>query len=886
MFFRRLLRQLPTSVGVLFLLYLTNGAVAQRLSDVALPEHYSLKLTPNLQAATFSGEEEIDLTLGEPVRAITLNALDLQFRSVTAAIAGRTLTAETTLDPQNQQATFHFPAELPAGPVTLKIDYDGILNSKLRGFYLSKTPRRNYAVTQFESTDARRAFPSFDEPAMKATFDVSLVVAQGDSAISNTNIVSDTPGPAAGQHTIRFARTPKMSTYLLAFLVGDFECASGASDGVPIRVCATPGHVQDGAFALSAAEFFLHYYDTYFGIKYPMPKLDMIAIPDFEAGAMENFGAITYRETALLVNPKTAPLSAQINVAIDVAHEMAHQWFGDMVTMKWWDNVWLNEGFATWMENKAVAAWKPEWHMSEEVASDMNVTLDLDARRVTRTIRATADTPDQINEMFDGISYGKAGAVLLMVENYIGEQTFRQGVHDYLAAHMYGNATAEDFWNTQTEVSHRPVDRIMESLITQPGEALLTFSAPEGQKVRVSQQRFFLNPQANHPQTQDARETVWTLPVCLTSSRGGADCQVLSSPRRNLQVPDAPVFYGNAGGKGYYRSQYDPATYRKLVSQAETALSPEDRIVLLGTEWALARAGKASIGDVFDLAAAVKDDRSPDVIETAAYSLASINQRLVSSSQEHELLAAWVRNTFGPALDRVRSSGSGDSPERKELRAVLFSLVGGIGDDPAVIRQARQLTAAYLDNPNSVDATLAATALRIAAQNGDRELFGQLQHVSATTENPQLQRQALFALARFRDPALVEQTLEYAVSGKVRNQDSILLIVAELEDRNTQEIAWKFVQDNWFKVQAQTTIFTGESLVSASGSFCTADRAADVQAFFSRHPVPAAESAMEHAQNNINDCVELRASQGPGLKQWLSASENSRGRQISMNPAN
>jgi aminopeptidase N len=876
---RPLFRPLPILLFLFLLLYGPH-APAQRLNNVARPQHYRLELTPDLNAATFAGSERIDLTLVQSAREITLNALDIQFQSVTTSINGRTLTAEVTPDPAKQQATFRFPEQLPAGPHRLTIRYTGVLNSKLRGFYLSKTSRRNYAVTQFESTDARRAFPSFDEPAMKATFDVSLVVAKGDTAISNTNIISDTPGPGVGQHTIQFAQTPKMSTYLVAFLVGDFECISGASDGIPIRVCATPGHVQDGAFALSAAEFFLHYYDTYFGIKYPMPKLDMIALPDFEAGAMENFGAITYRETALLVNPKTAPLSAQKHVAVDVAHEMAHQWFGDMVTMQWWDNIWLNEGFATWMEYKPVAAWKPEWEMPQEVASNLNRTLDLDARKVTRTIRATADTPDEINEMFDGISYGKAGAVLSMVENYLGEQTFREGVHDYLAAHMYGNATAEDFWNTQTKVSHRPVDKIMESLVTQPGEALLTFGAPQGEKESVTQQRFFLNPQ-----TAGSPQPVWTLPVCVGISSGGANCQIIDRKNTFLRVPEAQVFYANASGKGYYRSQYDVASYRKILSHVETALDPEGRIVLLGSEWALTRADQASIGDFLNLAASVKDDKSAYVAQTVAYSLTSIDQRLISTSHEHQLLAAWVRNTFGPVLDRLGSPAEAESTERRELRAVLFSVVGGIGDDPAVIAQARRTVSEYLEHPDSVDPTLAATALRVAAQNGNAALFAQLQRISASTDNPQLSRQTLYALARFRNPELIRRTLQYAVSGKVRNQDSADLIAVELEDRNTQEVAWDFVKNNWPAVLAQTTTFTGASLVSATGSFCTADRATEVAAYFSEHKVPAAESALEHAQNNIHDCIGLRSAQGPSLLQWLSSSfsaQGAAGRQVSI----
>src|ERR1700733_3901151 len=349
---------------------------AQRLPQSVHPEHYRLTLTPNLKDATFSGSEQIDVLLDQPSDSITLNAAEIKFESVTARVNGKDLKADVTEDTAKEQATFNFHRTLPQGRLTLDIDYTGILNGQLRGFYLSKTAKRNYAVTQFEPTDARRAFPSFDEPAYKATFDVTLIVDKGDTAISNTNMVSDTPGPVIGEHTIRFATTPKKSTYLVAFLVGDFECTSGSSDGTPIRACATPDKVQYTKFAVQAAEFVLHYYDTYFGIKYPMPKLDMIALPDFEAGAMENFGAITYRETDLLVDAKTASVGAKKRVGLVVAHEMAHQWFGDMVTMQWWNNLWLNEGFATWMENKPVAAWKPEWDIPQDQASDLNKTLD------------------------------------------------------------------------------------------------------------------------------------------------------------------------------------------------------------------------------------------------------------------------------------------------------------------------------------------------------------------------------------------------------------------------------------------------------------------------------------------------------------------------------
>ena len=458
---------------------------AQRLPGNVKPEHYALAIAPDIEAASFTGTETIDVTLLAPAKEITLNAIELKVPSATANGQAATI----TFDEAKEQMTLGFAQALPAGKVSLKLAFSGVLNDKLRGFYLSKTKARNYAVTQFESTDARRAFPSFDEPALKATFDVALTIADTDMAISNSNVIADTP-TGQGKHTVVFATTPRMSTYLVAFLVGDFACLKGKADGVPIRVCSTPDKVKLTKFAVDAAEHFLKYYDTYFGIKYPMPKLDLIGIPDFEAGAMENFGAITYRETALLVDEKDS-INAKKRVAVTVAHEMAHQWFGDMVTMQWWDNLWLNEGFATWMENKATNDWQPTWGFPQDVADDLNGTLNYDAVRTTRTIRAKAETPAEISEMFDGIAYGKAGAVIGMVENWVGPEVFRQGVHNYLAAHLYANATAEDFWNAQTAQSKQPVDKMMASFVNKPGVPLVTFADKQATGYPVAQKRFF-----------------------------------------------------------------------------------------------------------------------------------------------------------------------------------------------------------------------------------------------------------------------------------------------------------------------------------------------------------------------------------------------------------
>ncbi|WP_263358913.1 M1 family metallopeptidase [Acidicapsa ligni] len=864
--FSRTSHAVQLTVLLTFFFVANHEASAQRLPQNVKPEHYALALAPNLTDATFTGKEVIDVVVAKPAKEITLNSAEIKFGAVTAIVGGKVLTAQVSEDVDKQQATLHFAEQVPAGKVKLAISYTGILNNELRGFYLSKTAKRNYAVTQFESTDARRAFPSFDEPAFKATFDVTLIVDKGDTAISNTNIVKDEPAQETDKHAITFATTPRMSSYLLAFLVGDFQCLSGSSDGVPIRVCATPDQVQYGKFALSATEYVLHYYDTYFGIKYPMPKLDMIALPDFEAGAMENFGAITYRETDLLLDSDHASVSAQKNVGMVVAHEMAHQWFGDMVTMQWWDNIWLNEGFASWMENKPLEAWKPEWHISQGVVRGNQGTLDLDAQRITRTIRAKADTPDEINEMFDGISYGKASAMLLMVENYLGEETFRKGVHNYLSAHMYGNATAEDFWSAQTAISHKPIDKIMDSLVSQPGVPFLTFEPQQGSSVNVAQTRFFLN--AN---SKSDKPEVWTLPVCFKSS-DNANCEILSRDRQALIPPSAPFFFANAEGKGYYRTAYPEEAYRALVQHVESDLKPEERISVLGDEWALARSGKANVGSFLDLVSAVRGDSNADVIGSASADLTSIYNRIAGSTEDRDQFSTWSRNQFTDAYKKLGGPQADDAPDTRELRADLLTLVADLGRDPEAIAQAKSIASSSIADEASVDPTLAHAALSIAARNGDATFFDLLLRQSRTAANPQLKSSAQHALALFSDPAQEKRALDYFVSSEVRNQDAMLLISIELQSPATQDFAWQYVQDHWTEVSRQFTTSAGAYLVGATGSFCSENRLQQVTSFFDTHKVAASQHALTRAKNQINDCIELRAAQEPNLKSWLTKS--------------
>jgi aminopeptidase N len=874
---------------------------AQRLPGGVRPEHYSLTIAPDLKAATFAGSETIDVVLDAPTTTITLNAAEIEFGAVKATPEAKAdssaalrndkqgalgndkqktnanteilgfaqndeqsdaVNAVVTLDAAKEQATFTFARELPAGRVRLAIEYKGILNDKLRGFYLSKTKARSYGVTQFEATDARRAFPSFDEPALKATFDVTLVVDANDTVITNTQIVSDTAGPAAGKHTVAFTQTPRMSTYLVAWLVGDFKCSEGKADGVAVRVCATPDKVKLTRFALDAAKQTLRDYDRYFGIKYPMAKLDLVAVPDFEAGAMENFGCITFRETDLLVAKKDGALAAKKEVAETVAHEMSHQWFGDLVTMAWWDNLWLNEGFATWMETKEAAKEHPKWRFDEDAAVELERTMDEDAGRTTRTIRALAQTPDEINESFDEIAYGKAGAVIGMVENWVGEEVFRRGVHEYLTEHSYGNATAEDFWGTEARVSGLPVDKVMRSFVVQPGVPLVTLGSG-GAGVPVTQRRFFLSGAA-----ADTREA-WTIPVCFK----GASCRLLTPESATMDVPVSitaprtPFVYANDGDKGYYRTDYPVGQLKTIVANAETGLTVEERIGLLGDRWALMQAGEGSVGEFLDLALAVKTDPNVSVLESAMGKIGAIKER-IATDDDRKRLDEVVRREFGAVYAGLGKGGRHESDDRGELREALFEALGRAGD-AMVLAEAASETQALFAGQKPTDVADAAVSLTVA--KGDAAMYEKILRVAQTETDPDLKEDALHTLTRFRRPELVARTLEYAMSDEVRSQDRWTLIARLLARRETQDAAWAFVQQHWAKIERKATENSGARIVGATGAFCSVERRDEVTSFFAAHPVASAERTLAKAVDSINDCVALRAAQEPELRQWLDA---------------
>lgn len=852
--------------------------IAQRLPKIAVPEHYELKLTPDFSNNTFSGKEKIEIRILKPTTKIVLNSAEIKFQSVGIRSDGASQAATVTPDEKNEMVTLEVKKELAAGPATIEIQYTGILNDQLRGFYLGHDEKgEKYAVTQFEATDARRAFPSFDEPDYKATFNLTITAPKDMVVLSNSKTVSDVPGPGEDQHTVHFSTTPKMSSYLLAVAVGHFESIAGSADGIPIRVWTTPGKKELGHFALDVAEHAMQYYNQYFGIKYPYGKLDLIGLPDFSAGAMENTACITFRDVLLLLNEQTASLDDKKEVAGVITHEMAHQWFGDLVTMKWWDDVWLNEGFATWMSSKPIEAWKPEWQISLDDVQDTARALNVDSLANTRPIHQEAETPGEILELFDRIAYEKTAAVLNMLESYLGPETFRAGVNLYLQQHAYGNAVAGDFWSAQAAASHKPVDKIMPTFVEQPGVPLVSATWQCSGKtgtISLTQQRYFYDAAKVGSTSQ-----LWMVPVCLKDNANKTQqCELLTKKTQTFTLPAcSPWVYANANAKGYYRSGYTPEESKVLARNAETSLTPAERMLLLSDTWAAVRVGHETIGDYLTLAEGLQSDRNWAVMAQLARQLTYIGDYLVTGS-DRQAYQQWVARLLTPAADAVGwTPQPNETGHQKELRAVLLVALGYTAHDPKAIATAQRIAQEALQNADSVDRELAMAALQVAAANDDGKLYDQVMGHLQNAKTPGLYDLYLRTLARFTRPELVKKTLQYALSPAVRSQDAPSVIARVLQNPAAEKQAWSFVQSHWTEISNEGGAFSRGIIVSAAGNACDSNMHDELQDFFSTHKAPAAERTLKQSLELINYCVDLKARQGGQLTSWLQQHQTAAG---------
>ena len=851
------------------------------LPETVRPRKYRIQLHPDLTDFTFDGEQSVDIQILEPTSSIVLNAIDLKIENATLHAMGSTLTTRAVnFDNDSETACLEFGETIQPGDARLEMTFSGELNDKLIGFYRSEYTSQDgetkyLATTQFEPTDARRAFPCWDEPAKKATFEVTLVFADEYQAVSNTPAVEEAvPGP--GIKSVRFAETPIMSTYLLAFIVGNLSSVEErAAGGTIVGVWTTPGKENQASFALDTSVKLLGYFNEYFGIPYPLAKLDHIAIPDFAAGAMENWGAVTYRETALLVDPDNSSAGTRQRVAEVVAHEMAHMWFGDLVTMEWWDDLWLNESFASWMGNKAVDWLFPEWEMwTQFVNMDTNRALSLDGLKNSHPIEQAVKNPAEVSQLFDAISYSKGASVIRMLENFLGEETFRKGLNRYLTGNMYDNARTEDLWSALEEQSGQPVTAIMDSWVKQMGYPVLRVESEQSEdqtRLSVTQERFVYDRLLgeSEPDTE-----VWRVPISANPAGEDSEITVMDGRQAQLDIPgvDHDWIKVNPLQTGFFRVNYSANDWQRLVPPIESLeLHATDRLGIQNDAYALSRAGLLPVTQFLSLAQAYRNENDASVWSDLASNLRDIEQ-LIYEEPMHPAYQGFAREIFSPAASKIGwDPESGEGHLDALLRSTVLSQAGSYLD-PEVTSQATALFDRYMEDRESLAPDLRGVVFALAAQSGGKEVYDQIWRLEGETDLAEEKIRLLMALSRFQEPELLNASLADALSSKVRSQDSITLVAGVAANPKGRNLAWEFVKDNWaeFDRRYGGGGFGLMRLVSICSNFNSQEKADEVDSFFAEHPTPAAERTIRQGLERVRLNIKWLEQNRQELTDWFS----------------
>ena len=843
----------------------TSNAVL--LPDNVKPTSYDITLEPDFNTFKFSGSETIQIEVLSATSSISLNSIEIDIHSCfVTPLGGQEIQAESiSFDEEAETATFAFATELPAGEATLSIEFTGELNDKLRGFYRSSYTdidgdERHMATTQLEATDARRAFPCWDEPALKATFTLTLVVPAEMTAVSNMPVVSE-EDIRPGVKSVRYAETPVMSTYLLAFIVGDLSHIEEVGDnGTLMRVFTTRGREEQGRFALETSLRLLEYFNNYFGIPYPLPKLDHFAIPDFAAGAMENWGAITYRETALLVDPENTSVGTRQVVAAIIAHEMAHMWFGDLVTMAWWNDLWLNESFASWMGDKATDNLFPDWEVwTQFVSSDTNRALSLDGLRNSHPIEQEVSNPAQIGELFDAISYSKGGSILRMLESFLGEETFRQGLNRYLTTHQYDNAERTDLWNALADVSGEPVAEIMDSWVLQTGYPMLDVGIERSDgniSLHMMQRRFVYDAILDDGA---ADETLWKVPIGVYTSGGeGAATKLMDTKLLAWDVSD-PGAADDAWTKlnpeqtGFYRVRYFSADLQRLVEPIRSkTLTPIDRLGIQNDAFALSRAGIVPATDFLTIAEAYQNEDNAPVCSDLASNLGGLDN-LLCDEEFYGNFQAFSRSIFQQMAEHVGWDARPDESHMDALlRSTVLSHVGSNGDEGS-LREAAARFDSYMDDPASVSPDIRGVVFRLAAKHGGRSEYDAMWQLRADTPLQEEKVRFLYGLTSFEDRALLEETLNRSLGDEVRVHDTVSVITMVAGNTQGRDLAWQFLKDNWAELDRRYGEggFAIMRLVGIASAFTSLELHDDVERFFADNPAPGAARTVSQSLERI-----------------------------------
>jgi aminopeptidase N len=823
------------------------AAVHTQLPTGVEPVAYDLTVTPDAAALKFKGAVRITLKTAGPTSRIVLNAADL-------TIAGASLDgapARVTLDPKAQTATFALARPAAAGRHVLSIAYAGKVQDGPAGLFHIDYDGGRMLMTQFEPADARRFLPVFDEPAKKARFSLTAVVPAGQMAVSNMPVASTTPAPG-GLKTVRFAATPRMSSYLLFFGLGDLERISAKVGATDVGVIIRRGDAEKGRFALDAATRLLAYYNDYFGTPYPLPKLDLVAAPGEAAGAMENWGAILYTQTYIVVDPKISTASDRQTVFSVIAHEMAHQWFGDLVTMGWWDDLWLNEGFASWMASKASDHFHPEWRPLIAALDDKNDAIQLDAKASTHPIVRPVQTVAQAEQAFDAITYQKGEAVIRMLEGYAGEDAWRAGVRAYMAAHAYGNTTSDDLWRAVDKAAGKPVSTVAHDFTLKAGVPLITADVDARGDMTVAQGRFGLDEPSRAPQT-------WQVPVAGRLASGPAP-----TPLPGLKAP-AVV---NAGQTGYYRTLYAPAAFAPLAARLGE-LAPADQIGLLDDARALGLAGYAPIANYLELASRLPLSADPLASRAVVRGLVGLDSYF-DDGPERTAYRAWTGRRLAPLMAQVGFEPKAGEPDNAAvLRATLVSGLSQM-NDPAVYAEAKRRFDAVGGDPGKLPAATRAWVLLALARGADAQTFETLHTLAKTSRDPLEKAQLYEMLASVLDPALAQQVLALAITDEPPSNAGprLIQIVANMHP----DAAWTFSESHLSEIAKGFDSLTRSTFMPrVAGNSHEARRADELLAYAARNIPPDAQGGVRTAVARIRTAAEVKAKRIPEITAWVAA---------------
>jgi len=845
-------------------------ATPGQLPKAVVPTHYTLDLQPNLEALTVTGSAIIDIDVRTPTDRIVLNAVDMTFSS--ALLDGVAPAQSITVNKDAQTVTLTFPRAIEVGQYKLRIAYSGQINKFGRGIYSidyrTDDGRKRMIASHSEPTDARRIFPGWDEPAFKATFDLTVTVPERFMAVSNMPVAREEP-PRDGHKRVSFERSPKMSTYLFVLVAGELERVTGEAEGITIGVVTTRGKSANGRYAIGQTADLLKYFNDYFAAKYPLPKLDLVALPSNSSSAMEHWGAITFFENGLLYDPAKSTIDTQRRVFSLLAHEIAHQWFGNLVTTAWWNDLWLNEGFASWMQYKAADVLHPEWQSWFNSNSAKQGAMAQDARRSARAITQPVANETEARAVFDAITYSKGQAVARMVETYVGEDVFRDAMRRFMKEHAYSNATSADLWHALDAVSGKLIGALASPYAAQPGVPLVIADSRcvDGeQRIALKQDRFTVRD----PVAQPLR---WQVPVRFGLPDGTGATVLLDGETEIAAGRCGEAVKLNLGDVGYYRVRYDAAMQgalaRRLVSMA-----PADRVNLLADAWALTEANRNPPSAYFELADQLAGDDHRSVADQLIRTLTRV-YRLERGRPGQAAFAAHARATLRPLFDRIGwQAVAGEPTDHALLRARLIRTLGDFGDE-AVLAEARRRFDAFLQDAASLPPNLRDAVTHLVGRGADRATYETLLGLGRKSTNTEERVRYYSALAGALDPALARETLAIALTDELPADVSRRLI-SWVADGEHPDFALEFVKNNFETLATKHgSSFRNTFVSNLMANFSDPARAEELKAFAPAYETSGGRMVAERTRERILADAEFVAEQMPAIDEWVRRRRNS-----------